>query len=227
MKLVQDAAMEELPASRTAVRSDADPAAPMPVPTGITGASAHGLQRFIAKRIAPRLSRQVQYIGRTGVAGVGLLVFALAFFLGAQSSLTNHLAELQSNLDSAQGARSAHDSGAASSPSAQMHAFATRLPARSELPAITEKIVGEAAAAGIALERGSYDFSITHSGRLVRARMTFPVHGRYPDIRRFVDGTLAAVPGAAVDGLRLERKDIGAPEIDAEIRFAVYLRSAP
>jgi hypothetical protein len=35
------------------------------------------------------------------------------------------------------------------------------------------------------------------------------------------------VPGAAVDGLRLERKDIGAAEIDADIRFAVYVRGTP
>jgi len=56
--------------------------------------------------------------------------------------------------------------------------------------------------------------------------MTFPVHGRYPDIRRFIDGTLATVPGVGVEGLRLERKDIAAPEVDAEIRFALYLRNS-
>jgi len=58
-------------------------------------------------------------------------------------------------------------------------------------------------------------------------RMTFPVHARYPDIRRFVDTTLATLPGAAVDGLRLERKDVAAAEIDADIRFALYLRRSP
>ncbi len=101
------------------------------------------------------------------------------------------------------------------------------LPERSALPDITGKIVAQAQAAGIELERGNYDLTVTHSGRLVRARMTFPVHGRYPDIRRFIDSTLATVPGAAVDGLRLERKDIGVAEIDAQIRFAVYVRGTP
>jgi hypothetical protein len=79
----------------------------------------------------------------------------------------------------------------------------------------------------LALERGTYDLAPMRSGHLVRARMTFPVHGRYPDVRRFVDTTLATIPGAAVDGLRLQRKDIGAVEIDADIRFALYLRAGP
>jgi Tfp pilus assembly protein PilO len=156
---------------------------------------------------------------------VGLLVFALAFFIGANSPLKSQLAELQSSLEQAQ--RPRENARAAPSPRAEMQAFMSRLPVRAELPVLTEKIVAAAAGAGIALERGTYDFTVTHSGRLVRARMTFPVHGRYPAIRRFVDQTLATIPGAAVDGLRLERKDIAAAEIDADIRFAIYLRSSP
>jgi len=107
----------------------------------------------------------------------------------------------------------------------EMQALLDHLPRRSELPALTNKVVAEAAAAHIALERGTYDFSVSHSGGLIRARMTFPVHGRYSDIRRFIDTTLAAMPGAAVDGLRLERKEIGAGEVSADIRFAVWLRN--
>ena len=126
----------------------------------------------------------------------------------------------------------ARQSPAADASPRQMRARSARelvssLPERSALPEITGKIAAQAQAAGLALDRGSYDLTVTHSGQLVRARMTFPVHGRYTDIRRFIDSTLATVPGAAVDGLRLQRKDIGAAEIDADIRFAVYVRGAP
>ena len=192
-------------------------------PSGVPRARA--VRTLMSGSVVPYLSRQVQYAGRSGVAGLALIVFALAFFIGANSPLKNQLIDLQSDIEDAQRPHARAEARAAQSPRAELQAFVSRLPARSELPVLTEKIAAQAATAGIALERGTYDFTVTHSGRLVRARMTFPVHGRYLDIRRFVDGTLATIPGAAVDGLRLGRKDIGAAEIDADIRFAIYLRS--
>ncbi len=188
-------------------------------------APPRGLQHFVRTSVSPYVSRQVQRVGHTGVAGVGLVVFALAFFAGANLPLKTELAGLQTNVEAANYTRAESAAHARPSPELEASTFVGRLPLRSELPQITAKIVASAATAGIVLERGAYDFSITPSKRLIRARMSFPVHGRYPDIRRFVDSTLAAIPDAAVDGLRLQRKDIGAAEIDAEIRFAIYLRS--
>jgi len=182
-----------------------------------------GLSRVGAHNLAPYLARQLQYVGRTGTAGAGLIVFALAFFCGASYPLKNQLAELQSSVDRAGQAR-AETRG---TPPPAVDSLLNNLPAQAELPVLTEKIVAAASAAGIALERGTYDVTTTRTGRLVRVRMTFPVHARYPDIRRFVDATLATLPGAAVDGLRLERKDVAAAEIDADIRFALYLRRSP
>jgi len=189
-------------------------------------ASPRSLPQRLRGAVVPYLSRQVQSVGSAGVAGVALMVFAVAFYFGANSSLHNAVADLQSTLDTAQSVRTGPRSAAPAPPS-ELQAFVKGLPMRSELPALTGLIVAQAAAAGISLERGTYDFTVSHSGSLVRARMSFPVHGRYTDIRRFIDGTLAALPDAAIDGLRFERKDVGAAEIDADIRFALYLRAGP
>jgi hypothetical protein len=184
----------------------------------------------LAKRLSTGLTqyaaRGLQRVGKTGAGGIGLMVFAVAFFLGANVSLKSSTEELQASLDASRGARLSRSNPQQARASTAREVM-RELPTREALPAITRKIVAQAEAAGIALDRGNYDFTVTHSGKLVRARMTFPVHGRYPDIRRFIDSTLLAVPGAAVDGLRLERKDIGAGEIDADIRFAVYVRGTP
>ena len=209
-----------------ALRVAAEAAPVMPVVT-TPEASARGLQHFVRTGVSPYVSRQIQRVGHTGVAGMGLLVFALAFFAGANLPLKTELAGLQTNVATANHARAESAAHARPSPELEARAFTGRLPPRSELPRITEKIVASATAAGIVLDRGAYDFSITPSKRLVRARMTFPVHGKYRAIRRFVDSTLATIPDAAVDGLRLQRKDIGATDIDAEVRFAIYLRSSP
>jgi hypothetical protein len=206
-------------------------AATLPLPDGSArplvskhSNSVHGVRRLLNTAV-PYLSRQVQSIGTAGVVGIALSVFALAFLVGANAPLRSELAQMQSSIDEAQRTHPGSHTPSAG-PSAEIREFLNRLPVRSELPALTGRIVEQAAAAGITLERGTYDFSITRSGQLVRARMAFPVHGRYPDIRRFIDGSLAAIPGVAIDGLRFERKDIGGAEVDADIRFAIYLRGA-
>jgi len=190
-------------------------------------AAPRGVSPVLRRAVIPYLSRQVQSVGRAGVAGAALLVFAGAFFLGANSALKTEIADLQTTLDAGRQVRANPSADPVSATQDDLQSFVKHLPPRAELPALTGKIIAQATAAGISLERGTYDFTITHSGNIVRARMSFPVHGRYPDIRRFIDGTLAENPGVAVDGLRFERKEVSAAEIDADIRFAVYLRAAP
>jgi hypothetical protein len=172
------------------------------------------------------LSRRAQYLGRTGIVGVSLLVFAIATFLGANVTLRLQLAGLRADLVTAEQAAAArHLAGPDLSGAEGLRSFVRKLPARSELPAIMEGIVKQAAVAGVALERGSYAFTVTRSGQLVRYRMTFPVVGAYPNIRSFIDGTLAVIPNAAVDGLKFARKDVGSGEVEADIRFAVFARN--
>jgi hypothetical protein len=198
---------------------------PVRPPVAARRPPARGVRQLLDRAVVPYLSRQVQRVGGIGVAGLALLVFAVAFFAGAIAPLKGELTELQASLAQA---RHSHDGPRVSTlPAAvaETQAFVGRLPLRSDLPALTGQIVQQASLAGITLERGTYDFVVTHSGKLVRARMAFPVHGRYPDIRRFIDGTLVAIPGAAIDGLRFERKSVGDTEVDADIRFALYLRS--
>lgn len=185
------------------------------------------LPRLVSTRAMPYLVHQIHYIGRTGVIGITLFVFSTIWFLSANSPLRGQLSEQRAEIAGMQQshARGAPDGGV--SQPAQLTALMSKLPARAELPALTEQIVAQADAAGLALDVGSYDVNVVRSGPIVRARLSFPVHGSYPNIRRFIDGTLATIPGAAVDGLRIERKEIGAAEIDADIRLAVYLKNAP
>ena len=204
--------------------SDANAAADRPPAVSRPRVPVRGLGKFVQGSLTPYVSRQVQAAGRTGVVGAALLVFAAGFFFSANSPLRSELAGLQSTLDAARA--SSHALLASlPAPQSELDAFVKRLPGRAELPALTGQIVAQAAAAGIALDHGTYDIAVTHSGQLVRARLSFPVHGRYPDIRRFIDATLAAIPGAAIDALSFERKTVGDAEVDADVRFAIYVRA--
>ncbi len=187
---------------------------------------SRSLARRLAAGVVPYLSHQAHYVGRVGVIGVALLVFVIVCFLSANSPLRQQVAALRSELAQAQQDQVTRSgSGRNLTPDARLQAFVGSLPARSQLPAITEQIIAQASAAGLVLDQGNYDFTVTHSGTIVRARLSFPLQGTYPSIRQFVNGTLAAIPGAAVDGLRLERKTIGLAQVSANIRFAVFLRN--
>jgi len=186
------------------------------------------LASVISTRVVTYLSHQAQYVGRVGIIGVALLIFSLVCFLSANSPLHGQLTQLRADLASAKQTQTARSrAGLDLTPRVQLQTLIAKLPARAELPAITERIIAQADSAGLALERGSYGVDVVQSGAIARARIVFPVHGSYPNIRSFVDSTLREVPGAAVDGLRLERKEIGASEVDAEVRFTVYLRNSP
>ena len=203
----------------------------LPAAAGVTAPMRLSTARTLANRVSSDALRyllhRTQYVGRVGVVGIALLIFATAFFVTTNSALRTQSSDLRADLATAQqDAAARRSAGQDASPTAALLLFVSKLPARGELPRITERIVQQAAAAGLVLERGSYDFTVTHSGQIVRARLSFPVQGAYPAIRNFVDGTLVAVPNAAVDGLKLERKNIGSGEIDADIRFAVFLRNA-
>jgi hypothetical protein len=200
-------------------------ASELPV-TPSLGSRSRSLARRIAVGVVPYLSHQAQYVGRVGVIGVALLVFSIVCFLSANSPLRQQIAAVQADLaQTQQDQQKRSGSGRDRTPAAQLQAFVSGLPARTQLPAITEQIVAQASAAGLVLEQGSYDFTVTHSGRIVRARLSFPLQGTYPSIRQFVNGTLAAIPDAAVDGLRLEHKTIGLVQVSANVRFAVFLRN--
>lgn len=206
------------------------PPAGAQVPANTLAAESKGLalSRLISTRVVPFVSHQLQFVGRSGVTGLALLIFSVVCFLSANAGLHGRLAELQSQLAGAQHLQASQlKAGLDLTPGARLKTLAAKLSGRGDLPVITERIVAQAAAAGLALDSGSYEVDVTQSAQIIRARLTFPVHGSYPNVRKFVDGTLSAVPGAAVDGLRLERKEIAATDVDAVIRFAVYLRNSP
>src|SRR3989442_10882226 len=56
----------------------------------------------------------------------------------------------------------------------------------------------------------------------VRIQIAFPVTGPYPQIRAFVDATLATMPAGALSDLVLDRKAIADGNVEAQIRMTLY-----
>ena len=218
----------EAPASATAGAVVEAPAAPV-----LAGASApRSPVAALPQRISPlarvqaaatQLGPQLQYqIMRLGPAGqVGLVGLVAALVFAASTLLPARLA-----LDalSASIVRAQHPSAVLSADQAAPR-LVESLPTRNQIPAVIGLIYAQAKEAGVPLDTGHYVFSPPKASTLARYDVDFPVKASYPDIRKFINHTLTAVPAAALAKLHVERKTVGDPIVNADIGFVVFVRS--
>lgn len=169
------------------------------------------------------LTLHAQRLGTVGVSGIAALVFAAAFLFSSLLPLRTRVAGLREELSSVTVERPAPH--AAPRP-AQPASFVASLPTRKSLPGVLAAIVQQAEVAGLSLDHGVYQWSVGKSGAIAQYQLTLPVKGAYPDVRKFVDATLAAVPAAALAGITLERPNVGDAQVSADLRFVIFVRSA-
>ena len=191
---------------------------PSPMPAAVV--SAKKLMGVALTRVVPMFMYQMNRVGRSGMAGSALILFTAVFFCSAVLPQFQQISALRGEILQAQ-----QHVGADATPHVRLNRFLDNLPKRSALPQIAAQIFSLAAAAGVTLDRGRYELTPMHSGHLARYRMTFPIKGHYPAIRHFVDATLIAVPSAAVEGLRMERKTAGDDNVEVELGFSVFVRN--
>jgi Tfp pilus assembly protein PilO len=171
----------------------------------------------------PRAAWAVSRTGRPGLIGIALLLAAALFLASTHVEVAAEAKALRADLADAQ--RRAHTAVAdkVADPAAAIHA----LPARTDMPAILRQLFDEAARAQLAVDTAKYEFNATKGSGVVRYQIAFPVTGPYPQIRAFLDATLATIPVVALRDLTLDRKSIGDGNVEAQIRMTVYTRSAP
>jgi hypothetical protein len=214
---------EPVPATRmTTASTGAQPLPSAALPVG-RPAEPSAIERFqvLGNRVIEEASYQIRRLGATTVAGIAAVVAAATLFLASNLPQSAAVAALKSQL--VRLAPVGKGAGVAAPGGAMLAA----LPPRGDAPNVVSKILEEAKAAGVDLPRGQYEFLPPRDGMAARYRMTFPVHATYPRIRAFMDRTLVALPAVAVEGLRIERKNVGDENVDAELKLAVYVRSDP
>lgn len=175
-----------------------------------------GLQSFRLDRM-PRIGR---------MSGIGLLLLTASgvLWLSTILPLARNVSGLEGEVARLEAATRA-GAPAIRSQSGQVDAFMKRLPTRMELPAMLAVVVTQATDAGLELESGRYEFTPAKSGRIARYHLAFPVRGSYVQLRKFIDGTLGALPTVALEGLKFERASVGDELLDADLRFTVVVRN--
>jgi hypothetical protein len=211
-----------VPAAPVAARGTA------PAPAGAVRGAATALQagttavarwRSAATDLVPYLHYQVARLGVAGQAGLAALVAALVVAASTLVPAHHALEALRAELLRAQ-----HPS-ALTSPDQALPRLVSSLPTRAQMPAVIGQVFAQAKEAGVPLDVGRYVFTPARSGTIARYDLEFPVKASYPNIRGFINRTLATVPAAALSKLHVERKNVGEQVVNADIGFVVFVRS--
>lgn len=172
------------------------------------------------------LRSTVDRLGWTGVAGIGLIVFAMAFHFSALVPREAKLDQLRTEADAL---RERLQSGAsiARLPQAagadQLAAFYAFFPPGDSSPDWLARINDAARSSGITLQSGEYKLERRGEQKLARYQMTLPVVGTYRQLREFIGALLAQVPAASLDEVTLRRESVSSQRIEARVRLTLYL----
>ncbi|MGB5719363.1 MAG: type 4a pilus biogenesis protein PilO [Woeseiaceae bacterium] len=186
--------------------------------------SSFSVARQSASTIVPYLSYSAQRIGKTGIVGLTLVVFSAITFISGNLPLHQQYADQSTEL--AQVRTEADDLRAgtiAESPQIKAGRFVEGLPTIDDVPIVMGSIVTVAAASGIELEQGTYEYVAPDGATIARYQMTLPVVGTYPEIRKFIENVLATAPAVSLDSLRIERGRVADTTITADLKFSILL----
>ncbi len=178
----------------------------------------------IAQRAEWTIKRALIRLRWPGLGGLALLLFAagaagIVLHSGRQrvQELDAEIASLVSRLGQ-RGSLNAAPSGRG-----QLSNFFAFFPLIENVPELLGRIHRAALHNQLLLKKGEYKLSREADFRLARYEITLPVNGDYTSVRSFVNEVLQALPSAALDELALKRESADQPELEARVRFSLFL----
>jgi hypothetical protein len=196
-------------------------------PAALSRGDAPALVRQLSARLTtdwlPHVAWSVSRTGRAGLVGIALLAASGLFWFSTHLEVVSEVEALRSELAAAQRRPHTAEADAIARPAAALRV----LPARTDVPATLRRLFDEATRARLSIDTAKYESKAVATGGVVRHQIAFPVTGPYPQIRAFIDATLATMPEVALSGLVFERKSTTDGNVDAQIRMTIYTRSNP
>jgi Tfp pilus assembly protein PilO len=193
----------------------------VPAPTTLVH-RAQSVRALVTKVWLPHASWSIGRTGRSGLAGIALLVASLIFFGSTQLQVADDIAQRRADLQAAERAPAKAETAAAE-PQQELR----NLPARSDIPQMLGQLLQRADDAQLSIDTAKYEIAATKAGSVVRYRLSFPVDGSYPQIRKFIDSVLVSMPAVAVDEIAISRKSVGDNTVEAQLQMTIFTKGAP
>ena len=157
------------------------------------------------------MARWADALGSTGVAGIGLLFFCIAFQLGSIQPATRRLGDLQ-----AEKARLERVNGG------RMQRFYSQLPSQRLVGEMLENIVAIAQRNDIVLRQGSYSFSWLDK-KMGRYEVVFSGQAPYYRARIFMHEVLHDLPMVSLDDVGFQRQQATVGNTEMTLRFSMMV----
>lgn len=178
-----------------------------------------------AALIRRRLVHGLRRLGAPGMAGLVLLLAAGLFAAAVVLPARDRMQQLDRRIAAADAKLQAPAVGAGQpqTPGEQLVAFYQTFPKGTTVPDWLGKIYGIAGEQKLSLDVGEYALTQSQAGRLDRFRISLPIKGSYPQIRRFIAAALATAPALSLESVYFKREKVAEGSVDAKVVFLLYL----
>lgn len=178
----------------------------------------------LSAKLRWQLRHWLPRLGWPGIVGISLLAICLTLYLSTIGPLQTRLAEAQRRAAlSGEQLLNAGTHRGEGTPSEQLVKFYKFFPPEKNSPEWLEKLVAVAEKNGLNLNEGGYQVTRDKSGRLMRFRITLPVHGKYQQIRKFLASLSTEIPIMALENVQFERNKIIESAVKAKVKLVLYL----
>lgn len=113
---------------------------------------------------------------------------------------------------------------AAAGPSDSLTAFETALASTADRDRLVAQLWSSAAANAVRLSKIDFRTESDVPGGFVRLHMRMPAAGRYPQIKSFAFGLMAAYPSLALQRLEIRRSQPSQADVEATLHLVLLMR---
>lgn len=170
----------------------------------------------------------IHRLGKTGLAGAGLIIFTALIMLFVTPRLQSDTRQLKLQTATQQ-TKLNHDRNIKKIPpksNEQLAQFNALFPLISQNAGDLRRVLDEAKKSQLDVNKGDYQISSEASNEFIKYELVFPVKAKYSTLRSFVAGVLNAVPNASLAELHMERPSANNDTLDAHIHFTLFYRGA-
>jgi hypothetical protein len=176
--------------------------------------------RWSANRLIPRL-------GWPGILAIGLLAMSVPVFFSAIRPMQSEQQTIRHNLSSDYDQSvNKKVNRSLETPVEQLAEFYEFFPSEMESPRLLGLMVEIANKNNLALNHGEYTLVRDSVGQLRRYKITLPVTGSYPQIRKYLSKLIEEIPFMSLENVQFERKDTEELDLQAKIILVLYMRQA-
>ena len=189
----------------------------------------HDSIQIYGNRLMQQLRWQAARLGNMGKIGVGLVVVAGIFFLGA---VLPEKSELEALKERAERLALEAKSGASGSEGVvekkltndqALQAFYEFFPSFDSSPFWIRELVRIAQKQGVEINSSDFRLTFERDWRLSRYEVILPVRGRYSQVRAFMAEILEAIPALAITGFAIKRDNVQSTQLDVRFEMSLYL----